>query len=68
MTQPWPVWLSWLERHPIHEKTEGLISSKGTHLSCEFYPQSGSLQEAADRRFFLTSMFLSLSLPPFFSL
>ena len=49
-------------------KCYGSIPSQGTCLGCGFSPQSGHVQEATDQCFSLTSMFLSLSLPPFPSL
>ncbi|KAF6074873.1 hypothetical protein HJG60_009296 [Phyllostomus discolor] len=33
---PLPVWLSWLEHCPIHQKTGGLIPGQGTRLGCAF--------------------------------
>ena len=36
---------SWLERHPIHQKAAGSISSQGTYLGCGFDPWSGHIQE-----------------------
>ena len=36
ITYPWPVWLSWLEHHPINLKGAGMISSKDTCLGCGF--------------------------------
>ena len=63
--QPWPVWLSWLEHHPVDQKVTGLIPSQGTYLGCRFDPQSGPTQEGNQ------SMFLShvaIYLSPFLSL
>ena len=38
---PWPVWLSWLEHHPIHQKVTDLIPRQSTCLDCGFRPCSG---------------------------
>ena len=29
-------WLSWLERHPVHQRVAGLIPSQCTYLGCGF--------------------------------
>ena len=36
--KPWPVWLSWLEHHPINQMAMGLIPSQGTCLGYRFGP------------------------------
>ena len=54
LPRAWPVCLSWWEHHPIHQKVGGTIPGQGTHLGCEFNPQSG--------RYFSHQCF-SLSLP-----
>ena len=63
---PWPVWLSWLQCHPINQKVTGWIPHQGTHLGCRFGPELGRVQGATDPCFSLTSVFLSLclSFPP----
>ena len=33
---PWPMWLSWLEHHPINRKVMGSIPSQSTCLGCGF--------------------------------
>ena len=58
---PWPLWLSWIEHHPINCKAAGSIPGQGTYLGCRFGSQSGHVWEATDPRFSLTSMFLFLS-------
>ena len=49
-------WHSWLEYHPIHQKSADLIPSQGTYLGYRFNPWSGCIWEATDWCF--TSMFL----------
>ena len=63
---PWPVWLSWLEHHPVHEKFGGLIPRQGTHLGCGFSPQSARVWEATYQCFFLSFLpfFLCLCFQP----
>lgn len=34
--QPWPVWLSWLERPPVHQKVESSIPGQGTYPGFRF--------------------------------
>ena len=63
--QRWPMWLSWLERCPMHRKvTPGLTPHQGTHPGYGVDPRSGSLRMATNQCFSLTSMFLCLSLSP----
>ena len=50
---------------PRTEKVKGSIPSQGTCLGYRFGPQSKHMQEANDGCFPLTSMILSLFLPPF---
>ena len=57
---PWPGWLSWLERHPVHQSIVGPIPDPCTCLNCGFNPWSRHVQEATSRRFSPSSMFLSL--------
>ena len=68
-SKPWPVWLSWLECHPVTERLHiwiplrahtwaaGLICGLGT-----YDPRCRHVQEATNQCFSLTSMFLSLIL------
>ena len=65
---PWPVWLSWLECHPVHQKVASSITGQGTHLGCRFGTKLGRVWEAISWCFFLTMMFLSLSFAPLPSL
>ena len=58
---PWPVWLSWMECHPINWEFAGLTPSQGTYPGCGLFPQLGCLQEATNQCFSL-SLSLSLSL------
>ena len=53
-------WLSWVECPPVHSKVAGSFPGQGTHLVCRFDPQSGHMQEATNRCFSPTLMFLSL--------
>ena len=50
-TQPglWPVWLRWLEHHPISWKVASSKPGQGTYLGFRFDPQSGCIQEAMDQ-------------------
>ena len=63
---PWlvwlPVWLSWLEHCPEHQKAGGLIPGQGTYLSCGFNTWSWRAWEATNWCFSL-SLSVSLSLP-----
>ena len=58
---PWPMWLSWLDCHPVNRKFAGSIPGQGTCLGCGFVPQLGSEREATSQ---CSSPCLSLSLPP----
>ena len=58
----------WIECWPVNRKVTGLIPSQGTCLGCGPDSQWGGMQEATDRCFPHTLMFLSLFLPPFPSL
>ena len=49
ITEPWPVWLSWLELCPINWKVAGLIPGQGTCLVSRFGPRSESTPEAINR-------------------
>ena len=49
-------WLSWLKRHPIHQKVVGSIPGQGTFLGCGFDPQMGCVQ-VCNWLVFLTLMF-----------
>ena len=60
---PWPVWLSWLERHPAAWRIVNSIPGLCTSLHCRFGPLSGHMREATNQCFSLTSMFL---FPSFF--
>ena len=51
-----------LGHHPANWKATGSIPSTCTCLGCRFGPQLGYMQEATNQYFFLTSLFLSLSL------
>ena len=55
--------LSWLERPPVHQAGAGSIPGQGTYLGFGFGPWSEHIQEASNQCLFLTSVFLSLSLP-----
>ena len=59
----WPVWLSWLEHHPINHSNGHLIPGQGTYLGCRFNPQSEHVWEATNQCSYLISMSLSL-FPP----
>ena len=45
---------------PTEQKVAGSIPGQGACLGCGFSPQSGRTQEASNRCFSLTSIFLSL--------
>ena len=53
--------LSQLKRHPMHKKAAGSIPDQGTNLGCGFNTYWGRIQDALDRCFSLTLMFVSLS-------
>ena len=36
-------WLSWLEHHPVYQKTVDLIPGLGTYLGCGFDPHLGCI-------------------------
>ena len=55
-------WLSWVNRHPVHQNVAGSIPVQGTCLGWGFDPQLGHMWEASDWCFSLTSVSLSLSL------
>lgn len=66
--EPWLVWLGW----SVVMCTEGsqarlLVRAHTQTVDSVPSPWSGNVWEAADGRSSLTSMFLSLSLPPFLS-
>ena len=66
--QHWPVWLSWLEHHPINRKVTGSIPSQGTCPGCGFGSrlrrvQGGEVEQPIDVSFTSMSLSLSLSLP-----
>ena len=65
-TVPWPVWLSWLVRHPINQKVVGSIPGQGACLGCGFSPWWGHVQEATNGCF--SHQCLSPSHPPSLSL
>ena len=46
MFQPWLVWLSCLEHHPIDQKEAGSIPGQGTHPGCGFESQWDVYQKA----------------------
>ena len=48
---PSPVWLSWLEYHPIDQKVIDSIPSQGTYSGCWFKPQSVRVQEGNQSMF-----------------
>ena len=54
--------------HPTKRKVAGSIPGQVTGLDCGFGPHLGHVQEATNQCFSLKTMFLSLFLPPFFSL
>ena len=60
--------LSWLEHRLIQQRVVILFPGQGAFLGCRFHHPFGHVQEAADRSFSLTLMFLSLSLSPPLSL
>ena len=37
----WPVWLSWLEHHPLDQRVVGSIPRQGTYPGCGFNPWLG---------------------------
>ena len=39
---PLPVWLSWVEHRPVHQKIRGLSPGQGTCLGCALNPWSTS--------------------------
>ena len=55
-------WLSWLERHPIHQKVVGSIPHPGTYLGPGFASPSGRGREATECLCSLTLIILSCSL------
>ena len=59
--QPWPVRFWLVGHHPTELKVASSIPSQVTCQGCGFGPRSGSIWEATDWCFSLTSMFLSLS-------
>ena len=62
----WAGVAQWIECQPVNQKVAGLIPSQGTCLGLQARSPSGGVQEATNRCFSHTSMFLSLcfSLPP----
>ena len=59
-----PGWVAQLVKVSLcTPKICGLIPSQGTYLGCGFIPWLGCMQEATNRCFFLTSLFLSFSFP-----
>ena len=64
---PGPVWLSWLEHRPTHQKVVGSTPHQGTRLGSWFNPQSGNLWEVAHQCFSVTLMFLFPLFSPFLS-
>lgn len=61
---PWPVWLSWLEHCPMHQKVTGSIPSQGKYLVCKINPRSWHVGEVTDRCVSHQCFLLSLTLPP----
>ena len=65
------MWLSWLERHPIHQKVEGSIPSQGIYLGCGFDSWLWHILKAVIdiclSHLFLFFLSLSLSLSLFLS-
>ena len=57
------MWLSWLKSCMIRQNVAGSVPAQGTYPGFRFDPQSWCVGEATDLFFFLTSIFLSLSLP-----
>ena len=53
---------SWLEHHPMHQKSVGSIPGQVTYLSGRFDPWSRHIWEVINQCFSPTSMSLSLSL------
>ena len=51
--------------HKSKVRQFGSILGQGAYLGCGLNPQVGLVQEASDQRFSLTSMFLSLCMPPY---
>ena len=66
--QPWLVWLSWLENHPVKPKGHGFNSQSGHTPGLQVRSLVGAC-ERGNQLMFLTSIFLSfcLSLPSPFS-
>ena len=58
----WPVWLSWLQHHPVNQKSAGSIPGRDTCLGCRLGHRLGHVGEATDGYFSFISMFLSFSL------
>ena len=58
---PWPVWLSWLEHHPVTERLWVQFPHRAhTYLHLWVDPQSELVWEATNPCFSLASVFLSL--------
>lgn len=52
LAQPWPVWLGWLEHHPVMEGLLIWFSIRATHLGFGFNPQLGYVWEGNWLMFF----------------
>ena len=62
-----PVWLSWLDCHPIHQQVGSLIPGQDAHLDCGFSPQLGCIWEG-NQLVFLSHIDVTLFLSLPFSL
>ena len=51
--QPWPVWLSWSEDHPVEQNVMGLMTGQGTSLGCGFNPWHRAYEKTANPCFSL---------------
>ena len=56
-------WLSWLEHGPIYQEAAGSMPGQVTYIGCGFNPWLGCGQEATNKCFSLTLMYVFLFLP-----
>ena len=62
---PWPMWLSWLEHHPLNQRAMDSIPSHGSYPVCGLDPWSGWVGEG-NQLVFLFHIYVSLLLSPSF--